>query len=192
MAASRSGLPSDVVERIVAGDREAENDLVRYFGPRVFAMLCARMRDREVARDLTQDVQLAIIRALRQNQLREADKLQAFVLSVARNIMLSYLRDRQRASVEEPLDSDPPAPFQEDLLEVAERQGLVREALSRLETVDREILMRTLAGEQKPGAIAQDLGMSPELVRQRKSRAIKKIAEFVKRLSRTPAALRQE
>jgi RNA polymerase sigma factor (sigma-70 family) len=106
--------------------------------------------------------------------------------------MHSFLRDRQRASVEQPLEHDPPAPSTSDFLETAERQAMVRDALSRLEAVDREILLRTLAGDEKPGSIAEAMGMSAELVRQRKSRAIKKVAELVRKLSRSPAAVRLE
>jgi DNA-directed RNA polymerase specialized sigma24 family protein len=45
-----------LAERVASGDREAENELVRYFSPRILAMLCARTRDREASRDLLHDV----------------------------------------------------------------------------------------------------------------------------------------
>src|SRR5579862_4902891 len=85
-----------LAERTLAGDREAESELVRVFSPRVFALLCARTRDREASRDLLQDVFIALLSALRQGQLREADKLSAFVLGIARNIANSHLRARIR------------------------------------------------------------------------------------------------
>ena len=52
-----------LAERIVAGDRDAECELVRYFSPRILAMLCARTRDREVSRDLLHDVIITVLRA---------------------------------------------------------------------------------------------------------------------------------
>jgi DNA-directed RNA polymerase specialized sigma24 family protein len=51
-----------------------------------------------------------------------------------------------------------------------------------LDAVDREILTRILADGQKLAAIARSLGMSQEAVRQRKSRALRKVAEIVRGL----------
>lgn len=169
-----------LAERIVKGDRIAEGELVHAFGQRIFALLCARTRDPEASRDLLQDVLIAVLMALRQGQLREADKLPAFVLSVARHKAQSYLRDRSRDTAEQLLDDEegPPVQAASELFEIAEREALVRKALERLDSTDREILMRTLTQGQKPGAIAQALGLSPDAVRQRKSRAIKKMSDF--------------
>ena len=56
---------SALTERICAGDRGAEKELVECFSRRVFALLVARTRDREASRDLFQEVMLAITIALR-------------------------------------------------------------------------------------------------------------------------------
>ena len=60
-----------LAERILAGDRNAENELVRLFSPRVFAMLCARTRDREGSRDLLHDVLLSIRGALQRHSNKD-------------------------------------------------------------------------------------------------------------------------
>jgi RNA polymerase sigma-70 factor (ECF subfamily) len=175
-----------LAERTLAGDREAESELVRVFSPRVFAMLCARTRDREASRDLLQDVFIALLSALRQGQLREADKLGAFVLGIARNIANSHLRARIRDAQAPLLPDQPDTRVSAGAIEASERADLVRRALVELDSTDREILQRTLSQGQKPGAIAEALGLSSEAVRQRKSRAIKKVADYVKNLSRKP------
>ena len=64
-----------LVERIRSGDGKAEEELVRYFSPRVFAMLMARTRDREASRDLLQDVLIAVLRSVREGALRDAERL---------------------------------------------------------------------------------------------------------------------
>jgi RNA polymerase sigma-70 factor (ECF subfamily) len=175
-----------LAERTLAGDREAESELVRVFSPRVFALLCARTRDREASRDLLQDVFIALLSALRQGQLREADKLSAFVLGIARNIANSHLRARIRDAQTPLLPDQPDTRVSAGAIEASERADLVRRALVELDSTDREILQRTLSQGQKPGAIAEALGLSSEAVRQRKSRAIKKVADYVKSLSRKP------
>ena len=75
------------------------------------------------------------------------------------------------------------SPASSDPIEIAEREALVRRALDRLDRTDREILLRTLIEGEKPGVIAEALGLSPEMVRQRKSRAIKKVRDLVTNLS---------
>ena len=169
----------DLAERILAGDRDAESELVRYFSPRILAMLCARTRDREASRDLLHDVLITVIRALRKGQLRQLDRLAAFIQGTARNMAQSYARSS--FTREQPLDDEPPAVQAQDTVEETQRGELVRRALLELHSTDREILMRTLVQGQKPGLIAQTLGMDSVVVRQRKSRATRRVAEFVRR-----------
>jgi RNA polymerase sigma-70 factor (ECF subfamily) len=174
--------PPGLAERILAGDREAEAELVEHFGPRIFAILCARTQDREASRDLLHDALIGILKAVRRGELREAGKLPAFIASVARNIAHTHLRGRARARLSEPIDGDIISPGRGDPVDEAERQALVQRALLQLDGTDREILTRILTEGQKLTAIARSLGMSQEAVRQRKSRALRKVAEFVRGL----------
>jgi RNA polymerase sigma factor (sigma-70 family) len=62
----------------------------------------------------------------------------------------------------------------------------VHQALERLGQEDRNILLMTLVEGCKPGEIAAKLGLSSEVVRTRKVRALKKVTDLIeKRLSRT-------
>ena len=67
----------------------------------------------------------------------------------------------------------------------AERNAQVRSALGTLPAMDRRILLMTLVQGMKPGAIARRLSLSDDVVRARKSRAIRKVKEYVDRLSRS-------
>ena len=173
-----------LAERIACRDPVAEEALVRLFAPRIGVMARVRVRDPEAARDLTQDVLLAVIRALRNGQLRETDRLAAFVFGTARNLINNYLRSRARVPAHDPLDDEVLATHTPDLLEDAERSRLMRRAMSALDETSRTILMLTLGEGLKPGDIAHRLGLTPEVVRTRKSRALRLVAERVKKLSR--------
>lgn len=172
-----------LAERILAGDRNAENELVRLFSPRVFAMLCARTRDREGSRDMLHDVLISVLGALRQGRLRDHGKLAGFIHGVARHVVQAHQRGQNTR--EQPLEDEPAADVAMDALEDSERRAQVREALRELDPTDREILARTLVNGQKPGHIAMALGLTSEVVRQRKSRATKKVAEYIKKLSQS-------
>lgn len=159
---------------------------MREFSHRIFVMGVVRTHDREAARELVQDVLMAVIGALRKGQLQDADKLAAFVHGTARNLINNQLRT---ASQQPPVEAFPEELAGENLveqLEDAERGRLVHEALESLGQEDQKILRMTLVEGCKPGEIAATLGLSSEVVRTRKLRALKKVTDLIeKRLSRT-------
>jgi len=176
---------SSLAERVRGGEPSAEEELVRLFADRVSVLAFARTRDRELARDLTQEVMLAVVLALRNGHLREGERLAAFVYGTARNVINNCLRTRSRMPRIDPLDVElEAAATRPDPMEQSERAGLVRRALSILDSTDRKILLLTLTEGLKPAEIAARLGLTSEVVRARKSRALKKTVERMKRLSR--------
>jgi RNA polymerase sigma-70 factor, ECF subfamily len=175
---------SALAERIRSREPAAEEELVRLFSDRVMFLVLARTRDPEAARDVTQDVMLAVVRALREGHLREEERLAAFVYGTARNLINNYLRTRSRLPREDPIDAGLHLASMPDSVENSERVALVRRALGALDSTDRKILLLTLVEGLKPGEIAVRLGLTSEVVRTRKSRALKKTTERVKRLSR--------
>jgi RNA polymerase sigma factor (sigma-70 family) len=169
-----------LVLAIASGDAEAEQSFVLQYLPKVRAMLLARTRDPELAADLQQDVMIEAICALRRGQLREAAKLSAFVLGIARNLLNNHFRNatRQPVSLEFP-DRLPDLAAATNAIAEQQEQALARRAISSLEPVDQAILRLTLVEGLKPGMIAARLRLSPEVVRQRKVRAIRKVVDFV-------------
>ncbi len=175
---------ADWVARIAAGETDAERVLVEYFLPRVRAMLRARIRDADQATDLAQDVLMAVLLALRRGQAREPERLPGFVLGVARNTANNHLRGVRRRA-ESPLDEVVLAMAVEEERESREREDAVARGLGELAAPDREVLLLTLVEGLNPRDIARRLDVSSEVVRQRKSRAIKRITAAIDGLSRS-------
>jgi RNA polymerase sigma-70 factor (ECF subfamily) len=169
--------------RVHSGESSAEDELVRLFRDRVVFLALSRTRDPEAARDVTQEVMLAVVRALRNGTLREGERLAGFIYGTARNLINNYLRSRSRRR-EDPIDAAGDLPAATEPGHDTERSAFVRRALDALDRTDRAILSLTLVEGLKPGEIAARLGLTPEVVRARKSRAIKKITERVKSVSR--------
>jgi RNA polymerase sigma factor (sigma-70 family) len=165
---------------IGSGDPEAEREFVLRYLPRVRAMLRARLRNSDLAADLVQDVMIESICALRRGQLRDASKLTPFVLAIARNILYSHFSDASRRpeSLESPDDLPDLRSVSEDV-EVEQRRILAMNAIAQLDPNDKIILHLTLVEGLKPGMIAERLGLSSDVVRQRKVRATRRVAEFV-------------
>jgi RNA polymerase sigma-70 factor (ECF subfamily) len=169
-----------LAERIRSGESSAEEELVCLFRDRILLLVLARTHDREGSQDVAQDVMLAVVRALRDGHLRDTERLSAFVYGTARNLINNSLRSRSRLR-EDPIDPALHLASTPDGIENRERVTLVRRALGALDSIDRKILLLTLLDGLKPGEIAVQLGLTSEVVRTRKSRALKKTIERVKR-----------
>ena len=177
--ATSAGKLRNLAERIRQGETSAETELVCEFTRRIFVMAVVRTHDREAARELVQDVLMAVIGALRKGQLQDTDKLAAFVHGTARNLINNRLRLESQRPPLEPLSDDLTQASLTEQLEDAERLRLVHKALERLGQEDRKILWMTLVEGRKPGEIAAALGLTSEVVRTRKVRARRKVADLI-------------
>jgi RNA polymerase sigma factor (sigma-70 family) len=171
-----------LAQRIRAGDTAAEDGLVLFFEREVLALLKRRIRDRETARELADDVLMGVVCALRAGRLRDATKIQAFVRGTLRNVANNYLRTRFTHPPEEPLPSEMPALVETaDRLEEDDRLAVLEEGLSQLGGPDRQILLMTMVKGLHPRQIAENLGLTPEVVRTRKSRALSRLITSMRR-----------
>jgi RNA polymerase sigma-70 factor (ECF subfamily) len=176
-----------LAERILGGDRDAEAILVEHFTPRIRAMVLARLRNLDIARDLTQETLVAVLHAARNGQIRDPARLPAFVQGVARNLVNNYARRRQQHPEVELDDVAQQLTAPEQDPATGERRELLMNALQMLEPHDREVLRLTLVDGLKPAEIAARTGMSAEVIRARKTRALKRVLKAIEHLSR-PAA----
>jgi RNA polymerase sigma factor (sigma-70 family) len=179
-----------LVVAILGGDRDAEREFAeRYMRP-VKAMLMARSRNPDLTADLLQDVMIEAICALRRGQLREPEKLSSFVIAIARNVLNNHFRSavRRPESLELP-DDLPDLGSNAGQLEDQERKTLALSAISSLEPLDKTILQMTLVDGLKPGVIAERLRLSPDVVRQRKLRATRRVIDFVRNQSQNASSV---
>lgn len=163
---------------------QSEDALIRRFIEPVFLMAFVRTRDREAARDLAQETMLAVIRNLRNGRLLDPDKLPNYVSGTARNLINNYVRTRRRRPESGPPSEEIPVPDCEPEVAESERRFLARRALAQLRPEDRLILLLTLVDDLTPAEIAQRLGLSAEVVRKRKSRAVERVREVLAEVSR--------
>ena len=174
-----------LVRRVEQGDRKAEAELADRFYPKVRAMALARLHGAPAAMDITQETILGVLEALRAGRLRETDRLPAFVLSTARNLINGHQRKTARSREvlqDPPLESaqSDPAPFE---IEHRQRLALVGEAFDRLRPLDRRILLLTLVEGLTSREIAPIVGLTPEAVRTRRARAVRAIRLRVNKVS---------
>jgi len=181
--APTSDNPFQLAARIRNGDREAEAELVNLFSARILAMAAHRGKDPDAALDITQNVLMAVICAIRDGHLRAEETLGGFVYGTARNLISNHFRAVARHR-EEPLEQDVAVPSLENQLIQAERLRIARQVMATLGRKDRQILLFSLIDGMKPGEIAEEMDLNPEVVRMRKSRALRKVMEGVRKMLR--------
>jgi RNA polymerase sigma factor (sigma-70 family) len=106
--------------------------------------------------------------------------LPALVYGIARNKLADAIRKKMR-------DRTVPFPKGFDIAAQNQSSELVSAAQTEIETlepVDRRILSMTLIDGFKPAEVAAAIGISSEAVRQRKSRALKKLLSRIGLTSR--------
>ena len=164
-----------------------ESSLGERFRPQIVYFALRRLRDRTLAEEVAQETLVAVIRALRENRLRDDSKLPAFVFAVAKNLIYQMYRKRyQEAQANPDLEMNFFKPWISDpeagLLLEEQRKELGR-ALDRLRPIEREIL-RLSFEEGKTGVdIAQEMGMGQAAVRKQKSRALARLRKIYIKMS---------
>lgn len=178
---------ADLVDRIRLGERSAEDDLVRQFQGPVRSMVQARTGDRDAAQDLTQEIMLSVLCALREGRLRDRNGLVGYICGTMRNRVKYHFRCSRLDQATNPQpEAASSQPDPEEVRATAERRELVDEVIGRLNVDDRKILRLTLVEGLSPIQIGKRLGLKSEVVRKRKSRAVQRARELLRQgLSRS-------
>jgi RNA polymerase sigma factor (sigma-70 family) len=168
--------------RIQAKDAAAEEEFCAMFERRIRSFGMANTGDPDLAEELIQDVLWAVIRSLREGRVQNPAQLPAFVYGSARNLLNDRLRKRSREKCEaitDEMEPSRPAVEQQDF----ERKRAAHQAIEALEPHERSVLLLSLVDGLRPEEIAGRLGITYDTVRQRKSRALKKLGELLSPVS---------
>jgi RNA polymerase sigma-70 factor, ECF subfamily len=167
---------AELVRRIGAGERAAEAELFRRMVPRIRLYGLRHLRDVHAAEDLTQNVLITIIEALRQNRLREPERLASFVLGTCRMTILDLRRGSQRRErLLEQFGPDLIAPV-ESLRPRLDHDQLAS-CVENLRERERTVVVMTFYNEQTSADVAVFLGVSEAHVRVMRHRAIRQLRD---------------
>jgi RNA polymerase sigma factor (sigma-70 family) len=156
---------------------------------------CARPQlyqrvDPQMVDDHIQEIQMIVLSAVRNGELRDPLCLMGFVRTVTRrqvavHIRRSILRRRRLISVESTATPvAPPDESPEARLATQERIEAVRSVMAQLRARDREILVRFYFEEQDSDRICREMGLTATQFRLYKSRALAKCGALRSRMPR--------
>jgi RNA polymerase sigma-70 factor (ECF subfamily) len=179
----RGSFDEETLQRVRSRDAAAMNRFFDAFFVRVHAYVSRLLRDETLAEDLTQESFLRMHAAL--DRLDPGRDPTPWVFTVVTNTVRDYWRSKahKAAGRQVPLDeaweiaSDNRYDRADENLERKEAIAAVHEAMGRLSPADREILLMKSFQSLTTEEIVDVLGISADAVRQRHSRAVKRLGK---------------
>ena len=150
-----------LVERIRAGDAQAETELVNRYSRGVQFLLQHRSGDDQLASDLHQETFCVVLLRLREKGLADPKKLAAVVHRTAGNLFIGDYRKLRRRNTHADIDrivreADPSSQALARVLQT-ERAQLVRKLISELrQERDRELLKRFYLREESKQQLCEE------------------------------------
>ena len=139
--------------------------------------------DMDDARDAVQETMARALEALRGNRVPAGVALEAFVYGIARHVITDVhrRRARERGTAGDVGALSAPGPSALDALAIAEERDAVARALRALPVADRNLLEQCFVRGERGAAIAARLGEPAERIRKRKSRALARLRDELRR-----------
>ena len=156
------------VERLQAGDFRTQEHFVAYFSELIQLKLRSRLSSPQAIEDVRQETFSRVFAALRDDKIRQPDRLGAFVNSMCNNVLLEHYRANSRdASLDDDQERDFPAANVDVLGAIANQQMAekIREILAEMPERDRRLLQEVFLEERDKDAVCQDFGVDREYLR---------------------------
>jgi len=153
----------EYLERLRAGDFRTQEHFVRYFSELMQIKLRFRLRSAEEIEDVRQETFARVLTALRSSgDIREPEKLGAFVNSTCNFVAMELYRDRSRRSApeeEEVGELPDPSETALDVLIQEQAASNVRRVIDELPERDRRLMREVFLEERDKDEVCRDFGV---------------------------------
>jgi RNA polymerase sigma-70 factor (ECF subfamily) len=184
---SQSITSLELIERCLAGDQEAWEQIVRQHWRKVFNLAYRFVGRHDEAEDLTQDIFLRIFKALHTFDRRA--NFQTWLVSISRNLCIDHYRSlrKERETLARDVDAGDLTPVSpdidpEDQLQQRDLKHLIRLALAELPPTLREAVVLRDLQEFSYLEIAERLHLPEGTVKSRINRGRLELARQIRRL----------
>jgi len=185
-----------LVERCLAGDQAAWDQIVRQHWRKVFNLAYKFVGRHDEAEDLTQDIFLKIFKALHTFDRRA--NFQTWLISISRNLCIDHYRSvrKERETMARDVDASQLTPVSRERgphsqLEQTDLKNLVRLALAELPPALRQAVVLRDLQEFSYQEIADQLGLPEGTAKSRINRGRLELARQLRRLQSHGPARRQ-
>ena len=175
---------AELIHKILSGDEAAFSALVQKYQKSVHALAWRKINDFHIAEEITQDTFLHVYQKL--PTLKNPNQFAGWLYVIADRRCIAWLRKKKRAmqsleaTSQETLEETAYACYiseQREEAEVDRRREIVQNLLEKLPESERTVVILHYLGEMTCEAISKFLGVSPNTVKSRLSRARKRLRE---------------
>ena len=174
---------AELVTGTLAGNRDAFGQIVSRYQSLICSLAYSATGSLGQSEDLAQETFITAWKHL--DHLRERHKLRAWLCGIARNRINNFLRRegrepvRQAASLDEVSESHAPEPLPGEQTISNEEQAILWRSLEKIPEIYREPLVLFYREHHSVEAVAEELELTEDTVKQRLSRGRKMLQEQV-------------
>ena len=172
----------DLVSAIARREEFAEHQLIDQFRPQILALLTKLSRDRSLAEDLTHETFIIALKSLRQEKLRQPEKLTSYLFQTARFTFYGWLRrSDNKHELRDCFDNvASPESSVEKLMTKQQTRSFLERTIGELSVNrDRDLLYRRYIREENVTEICDALNLSNEHFHRVISRARNRLKKNV-------------
>lgn len=178
-----------LIERIVAGDSEAENHIFALFRERIEFLVRARLRGKisgDEQKDVVSEAKKAILLSLRKGGFdpSKGKPLEAYIAGIVSNVVAMHFRNLKKENPTDDIDryrslKDISNPLSE-ILDSEKREKLTK-ALNKIGDKYRDVLIMRIYDELSIEEISNQVGIEKRRVSERINYALKLLLKELKR-----------
>ncbi len=166
-----------LLERIQQHDQEALVEVYDRYFDQLHRYIYYRLGDSEVAADLTGDVFLALVKAIKAGKPPRTS-LSGWLYTVARNLVADYIKQKGRTvALIEDLASEEPSLTEQ--VHLAQLGPMLRKAILQLTEEQQHVIALRFGQEMSLAETAQLLGKTVGAVKALQHRALASLARFI-------------
>jgi RNA polymerase sigma factor (sigma-70 family) len=160
-----------IIQKCLDGETEAFGFLVDRYRESVYALAYSKLHNRHDAEDITQKVFIKAYQKLR--TLKQWDNMHAWLYSITANMCKDWIKIQSRRPDRSFIEDQDPKTIESITTDSQDDPMIetLNEALESLPEIYRQVLTLYYLGDKDNKEIANFLGISPESVRQRLTRA---------------------
>ena len=162
------------------GEKKAFNELITIYYPYVSKFLVKLTSDEEIAQDLVQETFLKLIINIEKFDVKGTAKFSTYLMKIARNCYLDYLRKKQRISSEVDIETISDAISIEDKIEKKEELNRVLEELEQLPFEQAQAIKMKYLEEYSLKEIANKMGTKSITIKSRIYEGKKRLEKRIK------------
>lgn len=171
-----------LIQKAQKGDKEAFGRIYKLYFEKIFKFCKFNLNDSSDAQDVCQET---FVKAWKNIKKFDAERpnwsLQAFLFKIARNLIIDRSRRKKDLKIKEYLGLETHEDFYENI-QKKENVSIVRQALAKLDEVERQIIILRFFEEMDTKEIANILGMKDGALRVRLHRTIEKLKVITEKL----------